>query len=602
MTCPSRLPRRRPEIARGASAGGAVGRDDHARSPATHAASASRPADESHASWSSRRSGRSIVRRQRRERVLGVLRNDHVAEHEPPAGPQGAARRAGTGRASRHRRGGGRRARRRRGRTAPPAEDPRAGTRQLGLGKRGPRARSSMPGLSSMPTTRAPGCRASTRRAVSPVPMPSSRIVRARRPRSRRRAAPGAPRSRGISARITSRYVSGSKCEAGPRRRPYPRLRSPGDPPRLRLPARHRPGRRAAVHLRGAGRRGEGRRRRGALRERAPARRRHRGGRGPPEGVDAAPVERVAETLPPALVDLALWLADYYGSTPARALSLVAPHNAEAPRRAAAGRRRAARSPRRRRRSGSPSRRSGRSPGSRSCSRAAAATCCSRARPAAARRRSTSAPARRRSPRAAARSCSSPRSRSRRRRSAASAPASAIASRCSTRRSPRPSGATSASGSPRGEAPVVVGARSAVFAPRARRSASICVDEEHDAVVQAGVRPALRRAHRRGEAGRARGRRRRLRLGDAAAGVVGSGSSGSSSAAGSRAPMPTGARRRPPPRGRLPALGAAARRAGRARRTRRQGDPAPQPARAWRPRSTAAPAAPRAAAATATSP
>ncbi len=38
------------------------------------------------------------------------------------------------------------------------------------------------------------------------------------------------------------------------------------------------------------------------------------------------PVERVAETLPPALVDLALWLADYYGSTPARALALVAPH------------------------------------------------------------------------------------------------------------------------------------------------------------------------------------------------------------------------------------------------------------------------------------
>jgi primosomal protein N' (replication factor Y) (superfamily II helicase) len=48
-----------------------------------------------------------------------------------------------------------------------------------------------------------------------------------------------------------------------------------------------------------------------------------------PEGVSASPVERVAETLPPALVDLALWLADYYGSTPARALSLVAPYNAK---------------------------------------------------------------------------------------------------------------------------------------------------------------------------------------------------------------------------------------------------------------------------------
>jgi primosomal protein N' (replication factor Y) len=48
-----------------------------------------------------------------------------------------------------------------------------------------------------------------------------------------------------------------------------------------------------------------------------------------PEGITAAPVERVAETLPPALVDLALWLADYYGSTPARALQLVAPYNAK---------------------------------------------------------------------------------------------------------------------------------------------------------------------------------------------------------------------------------------------------------------------------------
>ncbi|HXR10975.1 MAG TPA: DEAD/DEAH box helicase family protein, partial [Gaiellaceae bacterium] len=44
-----------------------------------------------------------------------------------------------------------------------------------------------------------------------------------------------------------------------------------------------------------------------------------------PDGVDATAIERVAETLPPALVDLALWLADYYGSTPARTLALVAP-------------------------------------------------------------------------------------------------------------------------------------------------------------------------------------------------------------------------------------------------------------------------------------
>ncbi len=44
-----------------------------------------------------------------------------------------------------------------------------------------------------------------------------------------------------------------------------------------------------------------------------------------PEGIEPAAVERVVEELPPALVDLALWLADYYGSTPARALALVAP-------------------------------------------------------------------------------------------------------------------------------------------------------------------------------------------------------------------------------------------------------------------------------------
>jgi len=45
----------------------------------------------------------------------------------------------------------------------------------------------------------------------------------------------------------------------------------------------------------------------------------------PPKGIDAAPVERVVEELPPALVELALWMAAYYGSTPGRALALVAP-------------------------------------------------------------------------------------------------------------------------------------------------------------------------------------------------------------------------------------------------------------------------------------
>ena len=45
----------------------------------------------------------------------------------------------------------------------------------------------------------------------------------------------------------------------------------------------------------------------------------------PPEGVKAAPVGDVVDELPEPLVDLALWVADYYGSTPARALELVAP-------------------------------------------------------------------------------------------------------------------------------------------------------------------------------------------------------------------------------------------------------------------------------------
>ena len=43
-------------------------------------------------------------------------------------------------------------------------------------------------------------------------------------------------------------------------------------------------------------------------------------------GIDPADVESVVEQLPPALVDLALWIAEYYGSTAGRALALVAPH------------------------------------------------------------------------------------------------------------------------------------------------------------------------------------------------------------------------------------------------------------------------------------
>jgi primosomal protein N' (replication factor Y) (superfamily II helicase) len=50
----------------------------------------------------------------------------------------------------------------------------------------------------------------------------------------------------------------------------------------------------------------------------------------PPAGVDARPIESVLGEIPATLVELALWIADYYGSTPARALALVAP---EAPKR-----------------------------------------------------------------------------------------------------------------------------------------------------------------------------------------------------------------------------------------------------------------------------
>jgi primosomal protein N' (replication factor Y) (superfamily II helicase) len=58
-------------------------------------------------------------------------------------------------------------------------------------------------------------------------------------------------------------------------------------------------------------------------------------GEPPPPGVEAAPIAAVLDELPPALVELALWLARYYGSTPARALELVAPR-----RRARRGQRR----------------------------------------------------------------------------------------------------------------------------------------------------------------------------------------------------------------------------------------------------------------------
>ncbi len=56
-----------------------------------------------------------------------------------------------------------------------------------------------------------------------------------------------------------------------------------------------------------------------------------------PPDVEPVAVEKVIGAVPEPLVDLGLWLADYYGSTPARALALVAP--ASPARRAGAKRR-----------------------------------------------------------------------------------------------------------------------------------------------------------------------------------------------------------------------------------------------------------------------
>jgi primosomal protein N' (replication factor Y) (superfamily II helicase) len=45
----------------------------------------------------------------------------------------------------------------------------------------------------------------------------------------------------------------------------------------------------------------------------------------PPKGIETSQIERVVEELPRPLVDLALWIAEYYGSTPGRAFALIAP-------------------------------------------------------------------------------------------------------------------------------------------------------------------------------------------------------------------------------------------------------------------------------------
>ena len=307
----------------------------------------------------------------------------------------------------------------------------------------------------------------------------------------------------------------------------------------------------------------------------------------PPE-VEPVAVEGVLGVVPAPLVDLALWVADYYGSTPARALGLVAPatrarrHGARRrqrerglPGRGGARRRRAR--PRRRRWPGSPRRWT-----------KAEGPSCSTAPPGAARPRSTCAPARTRSRAGSARSSSSPRSRSPRRRSAASAPASASAWPSSTRRLTEAERRDERERIASGEAPIVVGARSAVFAPGPAARADLRRRGARR-LLQAGVGPALRRPHRRRQARRARGRRRGLRERDAAPGELGAARAPRARRT-ARGPAPVREDRRPSARGRLPALGAAPGRARQARRRRGQGDPAPEPARGLRPPSTAGPA------------
>ena len=131
-----------------------------------------------------------------------------------------------------------------------------------------------------------------------------------------------------------------------------------------------------------------------------------------PTGVEPSRSSASPRRCPPALVDLALWLADYYGSTPARALALVAPEQREAARRAARSRRRQAAlaaeaAPDAALRDAGAGARAHRGAARRRGRQRPPRT----ARPAAARPRSTSARARRRSRAGAARSSSCPRSR-----------------------------------------------------------------------------------------------------------------------------------------------------------------------------------------------
>ena len=351
-------------------------------------------------------------------------------------------------------------------------------------------------------------------------------------------------------------------------------------PLRVGLPARDGARGRARVHVRGR------RRRRASARSFDPVR---------PLAARAASssgcVERAARAsrrvpstassaeLPPALVELALWLADYYGSTPARALALVAPREAEAAQGAgAAGRAAGARRAR-------PSRarlvgrqqRGGRRGSSRR-STAAAATSCSTARPASGKTEvylQACAAVLERGlgaivlvPEIALAPQTVGRVRAR------FGDRVAILHSALTDAERRDERERIACGEARDRRRRALGrlrAGARARPDRRRRGARL--------VVQAGLRPALRRAHGRGQARGARGRRRRLRLRDAAARELG----GARAAGARRADRRRRCRRcasstcagRPATRSRRrcsPSCGGVAER-------RRQGDPAPEPAR-----------------------
>ena len=251
-----------------------------------------------------------------------------------------------------------------------------------------------------------------------------------------------------------------------------------------------------------------------------------------PEGVVPVDVERTLDDVPPALVDLALWLADYYGSTPARALELVAPampkRRAERPspveRDSLAG-------------EAEPTRLTGAQRVA--IDRVVASLNERRGHfllegPTGSGKTEVYLQAAARGARAgpSGRSCSSRRSLSLRRPSGASMLGSATRSRCSTRRSARPSGATSAlriasrRGPHRRRGPVGgVRTHARRRSDRPRRGAR--------RLVQAGLRPSLRRPYGRRQARRARGSGHRVRERDAAARRAGSDSSGSPSRHGS---------------------------------------------------------------------